>query len=400
MKIKTIGDKKYIYLLGNKMEQPIGSLYSSSIEAKVLKDISFTNPRVLVGLADNGEEIYRGIQRSLSPERVKQIKKYVNEYEFATFPSSIILNFPHEKVDIYNVDVNININSSKEDRNFNIEFEGDGVKGFSKMVLLIFPYEESIAQIIDGQHRMSGFKDNKNLDFDLPITIFIDQTVEQQAEIFSTINGKQTRVTPSLVYELFGISERPSPYKTAHNIVKVLNGSDESPLKGWFKRLGKANKYYEGYITQSTANQNILKLLCGNAKQVDEDLRTLSRDQKLTIETPFSRTGAVLREFYIEDDEISIIKILFNFFSAIKQILPDQWNEENSILKKTIGFTALFKVLNELVVEGLKTRTLSKDFFISMLSGVKINKEITISSKGVNELYQQFHVYYKDKLTG
>jgi DGQHR domain-containing protein len=245
---------------------------------------------------------------------------------------------------------------------------------------------------------MSGFNDDENLKFDLPITIFIDQTVEQQAEIFSTINGKQTRVTPSLVYELFGISERSSPYKTAHNIVKVLNGSDKSPLKGWFKRLGKSNKYYEGYITQSTANQNILKLVCGNAKQVDEDLRTLSRGQKLAIETPFSRTGAVLREFYIEDDEISIIKILFNFFSAIEETLPHHWNEENSILKKTIGFTALFKVLNELVVEGLKTKTLSKDFFISMLDGITINTNITISSKGVNELYDQFHSFYKNKL--
>jgi hypothetical protein len=93
-----------------------------------------------------------------------------------------------------------------------------------------------------------------------------------------------------------------------------MEKTNESPLKSWFKRLGKANKYYEGYITQSTANQSILKLLCGNAKQVDKDLRTLSRGQKLAIETPFSRTGAVLREFYIEDDEISIIKILCNFF--------------------------------------------------------------------------------------
>jgi DGQHR domain-containing protein len=154
--------------------------------------------------------------------------------------------------------------------------------------LLVFPYEESIAQIIDGQHRMSGFEDDFKIDFDLPITIFIDQSVEQQAEIFSTINGKQTRVTPSLVYELFGINERPSPYKTAHNIVVALNNSEESPLKNWFKRLGKSNKYYEGFITQSTANQNILKILCGNAKQVDEDMRVLSRGEKLSMETKFS----------------------------------------------------------------------------------------------------------------
>ncbi|ESU27662.1 hypothetical protein FSS13T_01330 [Flavobacterium saliperosum S13] len=398
MKIEVIKDKKYIYLLCNKMTQPVGDLYSSSMDSKVLKDISFSNPRVLVGFSETGEEIYRGIQRALSPERVKEIKKYVNEYEYSTFPSSIILNFPHEKVDIYDVDISLNVTSSIEDINYPIDLKNKKIDNFSKMVLLVFPYEESIAQIIDGQHRMSGFEDDCKIDFDLPITIFIDQSVEQQAEIFSTINGKQTRVTPSLVYELFGINERPSPYKTAHNIVVALNNSEESPLKNWFKRLGKSNKYYEGYITQSTANQNILKILCGNAKQVDEDMRVLSRGEKLSMETKFSSKLPVLREFYIDNDEITIIKILFNFFNAVKECLPDEWNKKDSIFKKTIGFVALFKVLNDLIPLGLNEKKLSKEFFISILNNISIDSNITISSKGVNELYFQFKEFYNEKV--
>jgi DGQHR domain-containing protein len=398
MKIELIGNQKYIYLLCNKMTQPVGDLYSSSINSKVLKDISFSNPRVLVGFSETGEEIYRGIQRALSSDRVNDIKKYVNEYEYATFPSSIILNFPHEKVDIYDVDISLNVNGNDEDLNYPINLKNEKINNFSKMVLLIFPYEGSIAQIIDGQHRMSGFDDNSSIEFDLPVTIFIDQSVEQQAEIFSTINGKQTRVTPSLVYELFGINERPSPYKTAHNIVVALNSSDESPLKNWFKRLGKANKYYEGFITQSTANQNILKLLCGNAKQVDEDMRILSRGEKLNLNTEFSSKLPILREFYIDDDEITIVKILFNFFNAIKECLPEEWNKIDSIFKKTIGFVALFKVLIDLTPKGLENNTLSKEFFVSILNGLSINSNITISSKGVNELYDQFKQFYKEKL--
>ncbi len=395
---KIINGKEYIILLSNKMIQPIGSLYSTALPWKALKDISFSNPRVLVGIDDDGKEIYRGIQRALSKERVKQIKSYVNEYDYATFPSSIILNLPHEKVDIIDVKINGEIQSVSNDLNFPNVIDNDTIRSYPGLVLLVFPYEESIAQIIDGQHRMSGFDENSNVDFDLPVTIFIDQLVEQQAEIFSTINGKQTRVTPSLVYELFGISERKSPYKTAHDIIKVLNSSAESPLKGWFKRLGKSNNYYEGYITQSTANQNILKLLCGNLKQVDEDMRVLARGEDLTPDTPFSRKEAPLRKYYIKDDQITIIRILFNFFTALQRALPNEWSKADSIFKKTIGFTALFKVLNDLIPVGLSQKSLSEDFFYSMLSDLDLKTDVTLSSKGINELYDQFFNHYSSKL--
>lgn len=394
MIINKINEKDYAFLLCQKLTQPIGDLYSSVISWQKIKKISFSNPRVLVGIDDDGEEIYRGIQRALSPNRVKEIKKYVNEYEYSTFPSSIILNLPHEKVDIYDMEVGLNINSDKEDFNFPILTDNVTIKNYPDMVLLVFPYEESIAQIIDGQHRMSGFKEKSSIKFDLPVTIFIDQLVEQQAEIFSTINGKQTRVTPSLVYELFGITERKSPYKTAHEIIKVLNSSKESPIKGWFKRLGKSNNYYDGYITQSTANKNILILLCGNLKQADEDMRVLARDEKLSLETPLSRKNAPLRKFYIIDDQITIIKILFNFFSAIKEVFPLEWEKESSIFKKTIGFKALFKVLYDLIPIGMENRSLSKEFFVATLNKLELNTDITISSKGINELYNQFYNHY------
>lgn len=400
MKIITVEDQKYIYLLCQKIEQPIGTLYSTALDWKTLKHISFSDPRVLVGYDDNGLEIYRGIQRALSKTRVEEIQKYVNEYDYATFPTSVLINFPHEKIEIVDMNINIDFNSNKseEDFNFSQKTLDLSFKDYHNLVMLIFPYEKSIAQIIDGQHRMSGFKDTDNLQFDLPVTIFVDQLVEQQAEIFSTINGKQTRVTPSLVYELFGITERKSPYKTAHNIIKVLNESDESPLKNWIKRLGKSNNFYDGYITQSTANKNILKLLSGNAKQVDEDMRRLARDEKLTETTPYSRNGAVLRKFYIKDDELSIIKILFNFFNAVHDKFPEEWAKEDSIFKRTIGLTALFKVLTDLIPLGIHNKSLKKEYFLEMINDVDLKPSVTLSSKGINELHKQFYSSYESNL--
>ena len=401
MKIIKIENQPYVYLLCQKIEQPIGSLYSTALDWKILKHISFSDPRVLIGYDDYGSEIYRGIQRALSRTRVEEIQKYVNEYDYATFPTSVLINFPHEKVEIVELNIDMKFDSKKasEDFNLNPKTIERSVKEYPNLVMLIFPYEKSIAQIIDGQHRMSGFKDTDNIKFDLPVTIFVDQLVEQQAEIFSTINGKQTRVTPSLVYELFGITERKSPYKTAHNIIKVLNESDESPIKNWIKRLGKSNNYYDGYITQSTANKNILKLLSGNAKQVDEDMRSLARGEELSGDTPYSRNGGVLRKFFIKNDEISIIKILFNFFNAIEEKFPDEWEKENSIFKRTIGITALFKVLTDLIPVGLNQKSLKKEFFLEMIREVELNPNVTLSSKGINEIYEQFNSSYSKKIS-
>jgi DGQHR domain-containing protein len=401
MKIIKIENQPYVYLLCQKIEQPIGSLYSTALDWKILKHISFSDPRVLIGYDDDGSEIYRGIQRALSRTRVEEIQKYVNEYDYATFPTSVLINFPHEKVEIVELNIDMKFDSKKasEDFNLNPKTIERSVKEYPNLVMLIFPYEKSIAQIIDGQHRMSGFKDTDNIKFDLPVTIFVDQLVEQQAEIFSTINGKQTRVTPSLVYELFGITERKSPYKTAHNIIKVLNESDESPIKNWIKRLGKSNNYYDGYITQSTANKNILKLLSGNAKQVDEDMRSLARGDELSVDTPYSRNGGVLRKFFIKNDEISIIKILFNFFNAIEEKFPDEWEKENSIFKRTIGITALFKVLTDLIPVGLNQKSLKKEFFLEMIREVELNPNVTLSSKGINEIYEQFNSSYSKKIS-
>jgi DGQHR domain-containing protein len=391
MRVIKQNNKEFLFLICDRLVQPIGHLYSTVLPWTVVHKIAFSDPRVLVGHDDDGNEVYRGIQRALSPGRVKQINQYVNHYEYATFPSSIILNLAHEKVDIHDIDIKVTNSKDLKDSNFSL----DPVKTFQierdvQKVLLIIPFEKSIAQIIDGQHRLSGFVLDSQIEFDLPITFFIDQTVEQQAEIFSTINGKQTRVTPSLVYELFGITNRKSPYKTAHNLVKVLNEDDSSPLRKWFKRLGKSNEFYEGFITQSTANQNFFKLISGNAKQADHDMRMLARGEDLKKETRYSRNKPVLREFFIKDDEESILKILFNFFNAVAETQTKEWSDQDSIFKRTIGFTALIKVLIDLVPIGLEREKLSKEFFVECLEGIQIDPNVTLSSKGINELYSQF----------
>ena len=392
--IQIINGNEYVVLLCQKVVQPIGDLYTTCIDWQTLKRIAYSFPRVLMGKDETGKEEYAGIQRLLSPERVVEITSYVNRDTSATFPSSIIINIPIEELDVIAVNPVFSITNNDEKNNIkSLEHNKVFETQIADLFLFIFPFKESVAQIIDGQHRMSGFENShEDFKFDLPITIFVDQLIPIQAEIFSTINGKQTRVTPSLIYDLFGLSQKRSPYRVANEIVRLLNESDQSPIKNWIRVLGKANQFYAGYITQSTVVKNLLLLICGNIKQAEEDKRILSIGGKLSVKPTLTNRETILREFFINEEDEIIFKTLTNFFKAVQTTFAEEWNKEDSIIKKTVGFTALFKVFIFLAAKGKANDDLTYKYFLHELShNSKISfADIQLSSKGENQLYERF----------
>jgi DGQHR domain-containing protein len=397
--IKQINNVDYVVLLCQKIEQPIGALYSTSIPWSIIKTIAYTEPRILMGIDENGKEEYIGIQRVLSPERQKDIKNYVNKDSSATFPSSIIINIPLIELDIIPVNIEVSLPQITiddiNDPYKNIPNSFNEVLNLESTFIFVFPYKKNVAQIIDGQHRMSGFENlEDSIRFDLPVTIFVDQLIEKQAEIFSTINGNQTRVTPSLVFDLFNLSSKRSPYKVANEIVKLLNESENSPLKNWIRILGKSNEYYSGYITQSTVVKNLLTLYSGNIKQAEEDKRLLALGKEPPLIPTLTTKDVVFRDFFIGKEDEIIYKAISNFFSAAKQVYIDEWSKEKSILKKTVGFTAMFKVFENLAKKGKSINKLSESYFVSELTKYKNVSfdDILLSSKGINQLYERFNL--------
>lgn len=396
--IKEIQGESYLYLICQKVEQPIGVFYITSIPWHILKKIAFVHPRILLGRDDDGKEIYDGIQRKLSTERKEEIKKYITGGT-ATFPSSIIINIPKEELRIDTVTLNsqilLNEQQLLENRQLksldNLEFEFR-----NEIFLLIVRYQEGIAQIIDGQHRLSGFEnlEDDSIVFDLPVTIFLEQSPYDQAEIFATINGKQTRVTPSLVYDLFGISDKRNPYTVARYIVKSLNEIENSPLRESIKILGKSNEFYNGFVTQSTVSQIIIDLICGNIKQAEVDRRLMQRELEISDEPTETKKKAPLRRYFRNNNDEIILKVLMNFFNAVKETFPIEWNRENSILKKTVGFTALLKILPKLIEMGKEQSDLSQSFFETKFEPSKNMdfSQIQLSSKGVNQLVGRFNI--------
>jgi DGQHR domain-containing protein len=394
--IKNINNVDYVFLLCQRIIQPIGELYSTSISWEILRRVAFTNPRILMGIDENGKEEYQGIQRLLSPDRRKEIADYVNKDLSATFPSSIIINIPQQEVDVIPINPSILLNivdDGLSDNPKNIPIGFNESIQFPDLFLFVFPFKENVAQIIDGQHRMSGFENsNAGLRFDLPITIFVEQLIDKQAEIFSTINGKQTRVTPSLVFDLFGLSSKRSPYKVANELVKLLNESDSSPIKNWIRILGKANDFYSGYITQSTVVKNILLLYCGNIKQAEEDKRVLASGKKPTTLPTLTTRETIFRDLFISEEDEIIFKALLNFLNAVKNTFNVEWERQDTVLKKTVGFSALFKVFMVLAKKGRAQQSLSLDFFTAeLLPSAQIDfNGILLSSKGVNQLFERF----------
>ncbi|KQC05005.1 MAG: hypothetical protein APR54_08570 [Candidatus Cloacimonas sp. SDB] len=308
--------------------QPIGKFYIGVISWKDLNKISFADQR-RIEKGETNIENHFGIQRRLSTKRVKEIGEYVN-FADATFPTSIILS----------------VNSYDFDKNQrNIELSNLEYQGFNIPILKI-RNDKNVALIIDGQHRIAGLKKlSDSIDFDLNVTIFIDMDIEDQAMVFATINKAQTKVNKSLVYDLFEFSKSRSPQKTCHNIAKLLNRNEGSPFKDKIKMLGNAEDPLET-ITQATFVESIIKYISKEPK-IDRD--RLKRGKKIKLLTGKDLIFRPFQNFFANDEDSKIARIIFNYFKAVELKWPDAWLkvDRGNILNRSTGFIALMRFLRD-----------------------------------------------------
>lgn len=331
-----------------KVEQPLGIFYACSISSGLLEEISFSS-RAKYKRKDIIEGVFSlvsGNQREIDDDRSKEISKYIDSIE-ATFPNSIILGA--------NVDKEGNFVTDRKKR-WRVE-EEDG------RLTLVIPSMEKLATIIDGQHRLSGFKYSDRKKMDLLCSVFIDLPAPYHAYIFATININQKKVNKSLAYELYGFKLEDesrdiwSPEKLAVYITRKLNSID-SPLKNKIKLGAEIEKLptsegYEGddenepldVVSLSTIVDGILKQISSNPKS--------DRDTLLNYKNKMGRKGlndgtenTPLRKYYINGSDGHIETVIFDFIEALENKL---WGEQNanSYLLKTIGFQASFDLLRQ-----------------------------------------------------
>lgn len=322
------------------VSQQIGDFYVAKIPADDLVKISYSDIRELE--KEREVETYLGIQRPLNKSRAKEIKEYVKNYD-ATFPTSIILSIDEQYTD-WDENTGTLVVSSDND--------------------------ESPAKVLDGQHRIAGFMDIETLQpikdlcyferdgeykpFELMVTIFVGLDLPEQANIFATVNLKQTKVSKSLAYDLEAYTKTRSPQKTAHDIVIALDQHDRSPFYQRVKRLGFKNGEYEN-LTQAMLVEEIVKLI---SKKPMEDRDILLRESKQSFSKlrssklqrfPIESSHQVFRDYFIDDNDEEIMALVFTFFSEVNEKWPCAWDKKNdkSVLNKTIGVKALFRLLRD-----------------------------------------------------
>jgi DGQHR domain-containing protein len=193
--------------------------YTFAIKAKHLLSIHY--------VAVRGQDQEEGaVQRPLSSRRINDIKNYVLEGN--TFFNSFILNWT--------------------DKNY------VPTVATQKITLPLAP---SVAQVLDGQHRLTGLqaaiKEDASIgESDLLVTLCLALTTKEAAKIFLNINTEQRPVPKSLVFDLFGEVENDEDHaiNRATDLARSLNDEPDSPLYRLIKFPGAARG--QGNIELST----------------------------------------------------------------------------------------------------------------------------------------------------
>jgi DGQHR domain-containing protein len=340
------------------VHQPIGVFYVGVMKASDLQIIAYADTR---RQSEREVESYSGIQRELSWKRQSEIKQYIGTFD-ASFPNSFIISV----------------------RSPDVITEAEGRLSLRR--------DEKTASIIDGQHRLSGFTDLNAEEFELIVAIFIDLPLEDQAMLFATINIKQTRVNPSLVYDLFEETKARSPEKTCHTIAKSVNTDKTSPFYHQIKPLGKRTDEYSGKLTQATFVKRLLPLVCSYPEEVRDRIK---RGEKLQVDDPKNR-DCVFWRFFAEDKDWAILRVVTNYFSAVSEVFGEDWTGRESPLGRAIGFAALMRLLDPLARAGLavgREPRLDQAFFTGHLEKAKALRPFTFdtyppSGGGETKLYR------------
>ncbi|MFD1135611.1 DGQHR domain-containing protein [Paenibacillus urinalis] len=317
------------------VNQPIGTFYIGVLSANIINTIAKVNQREF---DQDGIFSFGGVQRKQSDKRIKEISEYSSDPD-ATFPTPIIISVYQDA-----------------------EYELNGLN-------FTFNENKVIGEIIDGQHRVKGLaKTNQISKFELPVILMFDLTEEEKAYVFSIINSKQTKVPMSLIYDLFGVSEERSPQKTCHEIARLMNSDEASPLYRRLKMLGKKEEH-NASLSQGSFIKYLLPLI---SKNPDKDFRDLKAKKKIEDDPKVP-----LRYYFVENKDEVIYKVLLNLFSAAKDVFPLEWDDPNRyILSKTTGYGAILRAFPHLLEEGISSNNLTKSFFIEKFKGFKQRLEL------------------------
>lgn len=361
-----------------KVMHPIGVFYLTTMSAETLLRVCFSSPHTRISAGADGSVEDVGDQRRLEPKRCQAISRYLATQD-ATIPGTIILaaNVRPDGCSL-----------SEDGEDSKLEWYESSLLPEENLVWLNVPTYEPVATVVDGQHRLWGFK-NVSSDIQqmqLPCAVFLDLPTAQQASIFATINFNQKPVSKSQTYELFGynLDEEPedswSPDKLAVNFTRRLNVDEASPLRGHIKVAAIDDRVLddlskkaqqEWMISTATIVEGVLSLITNDQKRDRDLLNSVDVQERrrslLKGRVKYVRDPPPFWEVYLGGDrDIVMYKTLLNYFTVVQQLF---WtNKKFAVLHKTAGIQALFRVLKTLLPDQLALKKLNKEVWCELLA--------------------------------
>lgn len=306
------------------VSQPIGEFFLCSIPAKTLLDVTYSIPATMKREQGIFSSIF-GNQRVQSKVRAKQIGRYIDETN-STFPNTIILSANY-----------------LEDGSYveNEEHRWHAAKGSNGSFVLTIPSDLRLASIIDGQHRLEGFRYAENpdrLNMDLPCAVYINLPREYQARIFATININQKRVDKSLAYELFGYdlsesnADKWPPDMLGVYFSRILEGTDGSPFKNHVrlalledddglipkneeKAEGEKKKNWE--VSVACIVEGVVRLI--SEKPITDRSELASGNIK--YRSQLKSDNAPLRQQYIDGKDKTMLDLITTYFEVVEGLV-------------------------------------------------------------------------------
>ena len=169
-----------------------------------------------------------------------------------------------------------------------------------------------------------------------------------------------------------------------------MNGESGGPFFHRIKPLGKKTDDYKGMLTQATFVKRLQPLVANNPDKVRDDIK---RKVPLKADDPINRDCIFWKLFVEEKDWANSERFSTTIFIAVRAKFEQEWNSETSPLPRTIGFSALMRLLPSLYREGQERGTLEEAFFSEKLGKAKplapfSFDEYPASGVGENKLYQ------------
>jgi DGQHR domain-containing protein len=262
------------------------------------------------------ETTRRGYQRRFSREHSLEFKRYILQSGATTIPLTFNLR-------------------GAEGRAWRLRSNETG-SNFATLVL--DAAEGPVLAQVDCQHRL-GFLEDSSIEF--AFMTYLALTVEEEMEVFRTINGKAKGLSGSLLdfTEARLVGQDLNRVKPELYLALRLH---EDPSSPWHQRLDLGGGRTVG------------------PKRV-ASLRTMQMAIKRLLRSLPSKHAADIDVIYQE---------VVNFWSAVRFVLPEQWdNPRRHMLAKGIGVYSLMSIAGELVKEAISTNRIADlDYFIAKLS--------------------------------